>query len=707
MKRLADTPGPSLLAPYGSDLGWDPGLVALQAVSDGMIAVSCFLILVAMILFIRRRRDLSWRWLVFLFTACLLSCGTSSLLAAMTIWQPLYWIEGIAKAITALLSAATAILLWPLMPQALALPSPADLRHVNRKLSLRIAENDRAARLLQESEARYRAIYNRTPVPLHTQDIEGRLNGISDYWCDLLQYSREDVLGRPLEDFCPIETAVLLAQRFAILRDGGELREIECLFRKKDGTFIDVLLSARLERDSLGQPLRILGVLTDVTGRKQAEQALRISEERLLQSQKMEAIGKLTGGIAHDFNNMLTVIDGNLEMLRPVLEDPHTTGTLAAIQLVDAAARASERAGKLTAQLLAFSRRQRLDPKPLVPDAVIEGMSELLSRTVGEQVTMHVEMHDETPWPCLADRNQLEAALLNLLINATHAITTLDSRTADFAAPASRRGRIRIAVRNASLQQSDIGWMDGNGDEAITPGDYVSISVADDGCGMSEEIRKRALEPFFTTKPIGEGTGLGLSQTYGFVRQSGGTMRIESHPGRGTVVEMLLPRAIAPQNLLPLSLQPQDGAAADDRPGIERSKDSPSAEQGVASLETLLIVEDEPQVLEIIAASLRMSGYVVICASDATLALAALRESPEIALIFTDIVMPGMDGVALAEAAWRIRPGIPVVFASGYSDEAVREKLPKGAMFLQKPYRIASVTRLIQAALTARRLPVA
>ena len=665
---------PSGLTPHGFCLIWNPWLMALQAGSDAIVALSYYSIPLAIAWFVHRRQDIAYRWLIYLFAAFILACGTTHWMAIVTLWVPAYWLEGIVKAITALLSLTTAILLWPLIPRALAVPSPAALRDVNIQLSLRIAENERAGRLLRESEARYRGIYNKTPVPLHTLDIEGRLNGTSDYWCDLLGYAREEVIGRPLADFCPLETADRLRQQLELLLAGGELRDVGCSFRKRDGSFIDALLSARVERDGLDRPLHILGVLTDVTGRRQAERALRASEERLLQAQKMEAIGKLTGGIAHDFNNMLTVIDGNLEMLRPRLAEDAES-----LVLTDAAARASLRAGKLTAQLLAFSRRQRLDPKPLDPARVIEGMITLLASSVGEQTELAIDIQDDDPWPCLADQNQLEAALLNLVINGSHAI--------------AGQGEIRIQVANSALPDGDASWLDGSNEEAAAAGDYVRISVADDGCGMSEEVRARALEPFFTTKPLGEGTGLGLSQTYGFVRQSGGAMRIRSRPGVGTIVELLLPRAKCSQAALPHSLQPQ-------------RQDPLSRANRDAAQETLLIVEDEAEVLEIVAASLRADGYAVVGATDGHAALAALRSNPKISLIFTDIVMPGINGVTLAEEARRLRPGIPVVFASGYSDETVSEQLPKGAVFLQKPYRIGSVTKLIGTALAAQRMPM-
>ena len=666
--------GSSGSVPYGLCPGWNTRLIALQAVSDSILALSYGSALLGLIWFVRQRADLPPRWLIGLFGAFLLVCGATRGLSVLTLWMPVASTEAVATAATAILALLMAVILWIMIPRVLAVPSPAALKAVNRQLSLQITEHDRTSSLLQESEARHIGIYNKTPVPLHTLDTEGRLNGISDYWCDLLGYSRNDVIDRPLDNFCPQETADLLTESLAVLLDGRELRDAECVFRKKDGTLIDVLLSARLERNALGHPLHILGVLTDITGRRQAERALRATEERLLQSQKMEAIGKLTGGIAHDFNNMLTVIDGNLEMLRPQLDTNPVT-----LQHIEAAARASQRAGNLTAQLLAFSRRQRLDPKALAPDAVIGGMSSLLSRTVGEQLALHIEIRHQTPWSCLADQNQLEAALLNLVINAAHAITG--------------QGRIRITVENMTLAGADAAWRDSNGEDAVAVGDYVCISVEDDGCGMSDEVRRRALEPFFTTKPIGQGTGLGLSQTYGFVRQSGGAMRIDSRPGRGTTVAMLLPRAMLPAFGV-VSHSPV--------PGLKSGASNLAA--AVQSLETLLVVEDEPEVLEIVGASLRASGYEVICAADATIALAALKTNPLISLIFTDIVMPGINGVALAEEARRLRPGIPVVFASGYSDETITDQLPKGAVFLQKPYRMASVTKLIHTALAEKQL---
>lgn len=670
---------PAGLTPHGFCLAWNPGLLWLHVSADTVIACSYYSIPLALAWFLRRRRDLEFGWMGYLFAAFILSCGTTHWLSILTLWQPAYWLDGAVKASTAILSLFTAIMLWPLLAKAVHYPAPNDLRRVNQELSLRIGENDRTALMLQESEARHRSIYRRTPVPLHVLDCNGRLTGVSDYWCDLLGYSLRDVIGRPLTDFCAKETAAVMKRRFGILLVDDELRERECIFVKKDGGELHVLLSARLERDGLGRPLHILGVLTDVTGHRLAEQALRASEERLFQSQKLEAIGKLTGGISHDFNNMLTVIDGNLELLKPRLGRD-----AASMQLVDSALGASARAEQLTAQLLAFSRRQRLTPIALQPRHVIEGMSTLLLGTAGETSLM-IDAGDATAWFCLADRNQLEAALLSLVTNAAHAVR----------ARPDVQGLISIAVQNRHLDASEAAVLAQGDAYAVKPGDHVSIIVSDNGVGMGDNTRRRALEPFFTTRPFGDGTGLGLSQTYGFVSQSGGAMTIASEIGKGTRIELFLPRTSAVPGLAEPAVTPISGADP---------MRNPKSRVAFPRQQRILVVEDEPNLLAITAESLRAGGYAVVCAADGTIALDALAADQSIALIFTDIVMPGITGVALAEQALLIRPGIPVIFASGYSEAAIIEQIPKDAPFLKKPYRISQVTSLIQAALPENQL---
>jgi signal transduction histidine kinase len=370
---------------------------------------------------------------------------------------------------------------------------------------------------------------------------------------------------------------------------------------------------------------------TAVKERQRAENALR-------QSQKMESIGQLTGGIAHDFNNMLTVVSGNLELLAGKLQ-----GQKRLLRLVESAAAAAERGERLTAQLLAFSRRQQLDPRPLDLNEVIAEMEDLLDRTVGDRVTLALMLAPDLH-PAMVDRNQLEAALLNLVLNAR--------------AATAETGRIEVRTANAR-------------------GELVELSVADSGHGMSEEVRLRAFEPFFTTKERGKGTGLGLSMVYGFAQQSGGEVHIESAEGVGTVVRLLLPMA-----------------AEAARPAEEPV---PVAARGHG--ETVLCVEDQEDVLDFAAATLEGLGYRVVKAGNADAALAVLeRRDAGIDLVFTDVMMPGsLDGTELARRIRTRWPSLPVLLTSGYAERQVigEARFP----FLRKPYRAATLAIAVRAAL--------
>ena len=637
---------PSGLTPHGFCLLWQPGLIWLHAVSDGLIAIAYFTIPVALAILVRRRGDLAFGWVYLLFAAFILSCGVTHVMSIVTLWRPLYALEGLVKAVTAVASLAATFVIWRLIPLVLALPSPKALR---------------------DSEARLRRMFVKLPTALYSLDASGRLNEASETMAELLGLTRSQMSGRDIADFIP--AAERARRRDALgetLRTGG-VRDLESQFVTADGTVLDVLLSARVERGQTSAQDTVLTVVTDVTARRQVEAALRESEERLRQSQKMEAIGKLTGGIAHDFNNMLTVIGGNLDRLRERLgADPH------GLHLLGQATLASQRADGLIGQLLAFSRKQRLDPLAIDARAAIVGMQALLSRLAGEQIELRIE-NGGLGWLCLADRNQLETCVVNLVINAAEAI---GDRTME--AGSSEQGEIRIAVTDFVVGPGD-DWRNGGG-ETVAPGEYVRVSVGDNGVGMSEEVRRRALEPFFTTKAVGKGSGLGLSQTYGFVCQSDGAMRIDSRPGRGTSVEILLPRTARAGSV-------SVGAA---------SLGGRTATNGG---ETLLVVEDEPAVLEIATSCLRESGFEVISAIDGPSALTALADAPQVALVFTDIVMPGQSGVALAGEIWKMRPGMPVVFASGYSEETIGKQLPFGAKFIKKPYKVSAVTALIRASL--------
>ncbi len=379
--------------------------------------------------------------------------------------------------------------------------------------------------------------------------------------------------------------------------------------------------------------------------REQAETALR-------QAQKMEAIGQLTGGIAHDFNNLLQVIMGNLEVVqrRNLVEND------VARRLVSAAARGAERAATLTQRLLAFARRQPLNPKPIDVNRLVAGMSELLHRSLGEGIVIETVLASGL-WRVTVDANQLENALLNLAVNARDAMP--------------EGGKLTIETANTYLDETYAS------SQEVKPGQYVAIAVTDTGTGMTREVLQKAFEPFFTTKDFGKGSGLGLSQAYGFMRQSGGHARIYSEVGEGTTVKLYLPRIA------------DDGVA----PVIEELEVSP---QGTID-RRILVVEDDPDVRAHAVTMLRELGYGVIEAVDGPGALRILDATPDIALLFTDVGLPGMNGRELADEARRRRPELRVLFTTGYARNAIvhNGRLDAGVELITKPFSHAALSRKV------------
>ena len=347
--RLADWLfSPAGLTPHGFCLLWEPGLIWLYALSDIGIAIAYFTIPVALATLARRRQDLVFRPVLWLFVVFILLCGTTHVLDVLTLWVPAYGLDGVAKGATALVSLFTAVALWRLMPLALTLPSPAQMR-----------EADAAVR---QSEARYRASFEHSPVPLYLVNDANIITGVSDSWLDLLGYPRAAVLGRPIDEFRAPGSKVFVDADRARLAANGELREVERRFVRRDGAVVEALVSVRHDRGG-AEPVAIC-VLIDVTARRQTEAALRDSEERLRQSQKMEAVGQLTGGIAHDVNNMLQSIGGSLELMqrRIVQGRPEESG-----RYVATARRAVDSAAGLMHRLLAFPAGRRCSPQPSNP----------------------------------------------------------------------------------------------------------------------------------------------------------------------------------------------------------------------------------------------------------------------------------------------------------------------------------------------------
>ncbi len=487
-------------------------------------------------------------------------------------------------------------------------------------------------------------------------NLDGYFVSLNPAWPATLGWSEEEMRARPFIDFVhPDDVASTLAAATG-LADGEPQITFENRYRHKDGG--DVWLSWNaVPRDGL-----IYASVRNVTEIKRQAEALRLTEEALRQSQKMEAVGQLTGGLAHDFNNLLAGISGSLELMQTRMAQ----GRLTEIdRYMTVAQGAAKRAAALTHRLLAFSRRQTLDPKPTNVNRLVTDMEELIRRTVGPAI--HLEVVGLSGiWPALIDPGQLENALLNLCINARDAMPD--------------GGRITIETANK--------WMDETGARRhdMPPGQYLSLSVSDTGTGMSTDLLAKVFEPFFTTKPLGEGTGLGLSMVYGFARQSGGQVRIYSEVGEGTTVCLYLPRHYG---------------EADEADVARRLAEVGRAGQG----ETVLIVDDEPSVRMLVTEVLEDLGYTAIEAADSVSGLKVLLSDVRIDLLVTDVGLPGgMNGRQMADAARERRPDLKVLFITGYAENAVlgNGHLRPGMQVLTKPFVLETLATRIKDLITLR-----
>jgi signal transduction histidine kinase len=512
-ERVLDS---SSLSPHGICLLWQPELIWLHVTSDAVIAASYFSIPVALSIFVSKRRDVDFGWIFWAFAVFITACGFTHLLSIITLWVPVYGIEGLVKAMTAIASIVTALMMWPLLPKVLALPSPSQLR----------------------------------------------------------------------------------AAELALAQEGMQRRE---------------------------------------------------AEDMLRHTQKMDAIGQLTGGVAHDFNNLLTIISGNLEIAERTLKSWGDQSRERLVRSITNAASGAQRAAMLTQRLLAFARRQPLDPRLTNVGQLIGGMADFFKRTLGENIDLEIRS-GPTLWPVEVDPSQMEAAILNLVVNAKDAM--------------AGKGKLTIETGNSFIDSS---YSQQNA--AVPVGEYVEISISDTGRGMSRQVQEQAFDPFFTTKEPGQGTGLGLSQVYGFVTQSGGHIKIYSRVGEGTTIKIYLPRARA---AVAAPVEEVDGAPV------------------VGSLggESILVVEDEADVRSYLVETLRDLNYRVQEAADGAAALAMYDSRPfRIDLLLTDIVMPGMNGRQLANEMRSRLSKLKVLFITGYSGDAIvhQGRLDPGVSLLQKP----------------------
>ena len=503
----------------------------------------------------------------------------------------------------------------------------------------------RAQRQLEESESRYRLLFESNPQPMWVFDsVTLAFLAVNQAAITRYGYTREEFLGMTLQDIRPPEDVAEFpehtrASRRAAHSDGPRRH------RKKDGTTLFVEIAAHPIR--FGDADARLVMVFDITERKRLEEELR-------QSQKLEAVGLLAGGIAHDFNNLLTVIEGYAEMIRAdqAPEDVHRDS-------VEEILVAAGRAASLTRQLLAFSRRQMLQPIRLNLNANVTSTQRMLSRLLGENIEIHTALAPGL-WDVYADPGQMDQIMLNLCVNARDAM--------------ERGGTLSIETANVATDACDASLM-----PELIGGEYVRLSIIDTGHGMDEETQRHIFEPFFTTKEVGRGTGLGLSTVYGIVTQSGGHIRVSSRPEKGSSFSIYLPRV--------------EGVA----PAAAKGPAGPMPAQHTG--ESVLVVEDDATVRNLVVAILKRSGYRVIAPATTHEALRlCIDPATRLDLLLTDMVLPETNGAAVAEKAVAARPNLRVLFMSGYTEHPVL-RLPgfdHGAPFLHKPFTKAALTAKVR-----------
>ena len=529
------------------------------------------------------------------------------------------------------------------------------------KVTRDVTERQRSFEALLKSESRYRRLIEAVvDYAIFQLDADGLVATWNPGAQRIKGYTQSEIFGRHLSTFYTEEDRKAGVPQLALETAAKTGKyEAEGWRVRKDGSkfWASVVLDAI--RDESGKLIGFAKITRDVSERLEAQQKLQAAQEQLAISQKMEAVGQLSGGIAHDFNNLLMIVIGNLETAQHQSLKPPINPALS--RALSNAMRGAQRAAALTGRLLAFSRRQALDPKPTNINKFLSGATDFLQRSLGE--TIQVETVGAAGlWWADVDQNQLESALVNLAINARDAMPN--------------GGKLTIESANA--------WVDEDYSRLnpeLPTGQYVVICVSDTGPGMAPDVLNRAFEPFFTTKELGQGTGLGLSQVYGFVKQSGGHIKIYSELNHGTTVKIYLPR---------LSAKMPDEISEADHAVI-----------GALKAETILVVEDDSDVRAYLADVLRDLDYRVIAAPNAEAALELLRSDRTVDLLLTDIVMPGWNGRELAKEAEELRPGIRVLFMTGYSRNAVvhQGRLDEGVDLLQKPVSQAQLATRVRTAL--------
>ncbi len=646
--------------PHGFCYLWKPELIWLHVISDGLIALCYYSIPLSLFYFVRRRRDAPFHWMFLMFAAFILSCGSTHAMEVWTIWHGTYWLSGVTKAVTAGLSVATAIGLVRLVPEALALPSPSQLRAANLELeeevrhrvaaerdvkvlnetlegrvAERTAELEREIGLRREADERFRLAVEAAPNAMVMSDGEGKIVLVNSQAERLSGYLREELIGRRVEMVVPGNA-------------GGEGRAV----RKDRG---EVPVEVRLNPIRAEGGEWVLTSIVDITERKRSEEERRRLEAQMQHAQKLESLGVLAGGIAHDFNNLLVSILGNagLALMQLAPEAP-------ARETVRAIEAAAIRSAELTKQLLAYSGRGKFVIEPLDLSHLAAEMSHILGVTIPKKVKVRTRLAAGLP-TVEADAGQIQQVVMNLITNAAEAV-------------GDQAGDIVVSTGEVEADRAYLA--DSFLDDHLREGRYVYLEVTDSGCGMDKETQAKIFDPFFTTKFTGR--GLGLAAVLGIIRGHKGSVRVYSEPGKGTAFKVLLPASgkAAPQR-------------TDGREAVQKGSG------------TVLVVDDEPGVREVASRMLEFAGYTVLTAANGAAGVEAFRDhAGDIRAVLLDMTMPDISGEEVFRAIRQIRPDAKVIVSTGYNEQETMSLFHgKGlAGFIQKPYEPSKLIEVVSRA---------